>query len=91
MLAAEFVQSGPARGVATFSRPLSVQDLGRLRGLGLQILQVEAVSVETSLHDGHRWTVFAPYGPVLADQLAVHFEEVDADMLGIVSATVERP
>ncbi len=84
-LGLELVATGRSQGVATFSRPIQLGDLQRLSDLGMSVLQVEAVSTG----DGaDRWTAFAENGPQLDSQLAELFAEVDADMLGIVSATV---
>lgn len=87
--AADVVATGSARGMATFSRPLTWSEMTDLEALGATIHSVELVSEE--LEDGLRWTFIGPYSantPQLMEALA---PEDEITMLGVVAAEVTVP
>lgn len=85
-LGQELVSTGPASGILTFSRPVSAADVERLRGLGLTVVQIEAVSEEV---DGVRTTAFTPYATNFGQSLETLFADAGSAMLGITALTVE--
>lgn len=73
-----------AQGIATFSRPISTEELAELERAGLQILFVEAIATGP----GPRVTVGSSYSATLAEDLAGLVALQDATLDGVTSATV---
>lgn len=88
-LGGALVAVGPARGIATFSYPLTPADLRELEALGLVIETYEAVSEPTA--DSTRWTMFNAFTPAAHDEIADFATENTLVIDGIVSATVVVP
>lgn len=80
---------GPVHTTVTFARPLSEADLGRLSGLGLTIISVEAVSSPDQ--HGLHWTFGDDYNPAAFEFFQSAARENGVDLLGTVSANAVVP
>lgn len=85
-LAVALVEKGRARGILTFSRPLSATELENLEQPGLEIIAIEAVSDADD--GGARMTFGDAYHPDVWSVMDGLATEENVEMLGVVSAQV---
>lgn len=81
----QIIDGGRARGIVTFSRPVSVAVVKELRAMGVSIESVEAV---TTANKGPRWSLGGPADAALEAWLDVSVADTGEELLGIVSARV---